>query len=212
MSEDPNYKTKYSYFDNVKAYQKEIDSLRMEMDKLQAEFKSLQDLYRANVCAYYSQAQDLKVANQTLETYRDLHNAKVEAYEDKSNQLRVALENIKQKESIISVLKDRLNAAARMREQFQELSQYKHINKNTQEQIETLRFDNEHLQKDIAEKDLQIAALKDEFNRLPILESPINWEKDLEQYNKIQNLEKEKDYWRAVARTLQREMTHIRNF
>ncbi len=51
----------------------------------------------------------------------------------------------------------------------QELALYKNWYKNiqvehkqhTNEQIETLRFDNEHLQKDVAEKDLQIAALKD---------------------------------------------------
>jgi hypothetical protein len=87
-----------------------------------------------------------------------------------------------------------------MKEQLQELSQYKHKYKNTQEQIETLRFDNEHLQKDIAEKDLQIAGLKNVLCEHKKAYIQLDLSRD-----KTSDLEKEKDYWRAIAKSFQRE-------
>ena len=140
--------------------------------------------------------QGLKAEYKTLQ---DLYKANVEAYNVQSNELKAAQERIKQQEELISVLNARIDKALyRNRRMIAEASK-------KQEQIETLRFDNEHLQKDIAEKDLQIAALKDKLAKYgePFAWIPIRMFKD-----KPDNLEKEKEYWKDAAKNARKDVAH----
>jgi chromosome segregation ATPase len=140
--------------------------------------------------------QDLK---KEYEALQDLYKANVKAYNVQSNELKAAQERIKQQEELISVLNARIDKALyRNRRMIAEASK-------KQEQIETLRFDNEHLQKDIAEKDLQIAALKDKLAKYgePFAWIPIRMFKD-----KPDNLEKEKEYWKDAAKNARKDVAH----
>ena len=144
-----------------------------ELQGLKKDYKILQEKYEANVEAYNSQAQDLNIANQTLEIYRDMHN-----------------QACAEKEGLKAELMDYKNW-------------YINRPKHTNEQIETLRFDNEHLQKDVAEKDLQIAALKDRLGEYEKMYFQSDMFKD-----KPDNLEKEKEYWKDAAENARKDVAH----
>lgn len=142
------------------------------------------------------------------------------AYNPQLNELKATQEQIKQQESVIADLQAQFDAAIyletyvrkNLQECEQELALYKNWYKNIQvehkqqqEQIETLRFDNEHLQKDVAEKDLQIAALKDKLAKYgePFAWIPIRMFK-----GKPDNLEKEKEYWKDAAKNARKDVAH----
>ena len=152
-----------------------------------------------NIQQHWKTWEELQGLKKDYKILQEKYKANMEAYNSQSNELKAAQERIKQQEELISVLNARIDKALyRNRRMIAEASK-------KQEQIETLRFDNEHLQKDIAEKDLQIAALKDQLCEYekPLVWPPIRMFKD-----KPDNLEKEKEYWKDAAKNARKDVAH----
>lgn len=181
-----------------------------------------------NIQQHWKTWEELQGLKAEYKTLQEKYKANVEAYNSQLNELKATQEQIKQQESVIADLQARFDAAIyqetyirkNLQECEQELALYKNWYKNIQvehkqqqEQIETLRFDNEHLQKDVAEKDLQIAALKNQVDgpQEPFfIHQPLsaNGTKLEHWKEKPDNLEKEKEYWKDAAKNARKDVAH----
>jgi chromosome segregation ATPase len=182
----------YKKWEDIRSYQAQLESKNIDIAALQKEVHKLRK-ERGKI--------DMTISVDELKNPCYKRGDEVKQYQQWVIELQKEVDKLREeRERLQSDFEGAVRDNLRILEDKENIyREYKH----QQEQIETLRFDNEHLQKDIAEKDLQIAALKDQLSEYqkPIVWPPIDWGVALEQHkDKIQKLKKEKDHWQDAAK------------